>query len=73
VRVLFLLAIISASLSVLLLVVAGRSTVDRGGWVLVLMSPVAWLIAVGYTRVFLEITIVPFRAESNTRPDEPRA
>lgn len=64
VKVLFILGIVVISLVTLALLIGG--TQDGGGF-LFLIAPLYWFIAVLYLRVILEVIVVLFRIEENTR------
>jgi len=67
VTLLFILAIVVASVVALSTSIAGLATIGRGGIILVLLAPLYWLLGVIYARVFLELVIILFRIEANTR------
>jgi Domain of unknown function (DUF4282) len=68
IKLLFVLAIAVASLIALFMLIVGLATITKGGIILVLLSPLYWLLGVIYARVFLELIIILFRIEDNTRP-----
>ncbi len=68
IKLLFILAIAVASIFALFMLVAGFAQIDEGGIFLVLLAPLFWLLSIIYARVFLELVIILFRIESNTRP-----
>ncbi len=68
ITLLFILAIAAASVFALFILIAGLASIGRGGILLVLLAPLYWLLAVIYARVFLELVIILFRIETNTRP-----
>jgi len=65
IKVLFIIGLIVISLGSLILFIAG--TQADGGIVLVLLAPLYWFVGVLYLRVVLEVIIVLFRIEENTR------
>jgi hypothetical protein len=67
IKLLFILAIVVVSLFALFTFIAGLVTITRGGFLLVILSPLYWLLGVIYARVFLELVIILFRIETNTR------
>lgn len=67
IKVLFILGIILISVASLFLLIAGAASAGDGGIVLVILAPIYWLFGVVYTRVLLEVIIVFFRIEANTR------
>lgn len=67
IKLLFIVAIATASVFALFMLVAGFATIDEGGILLVLLAPLCWLLAIIYARVFLELVVILFRIESNTR------
>jgi Domain of unknown function (DUF4282) len=67
IKLLFIVAIATASVFALFMLAAGFATIDEGGILLVLLAPLCWLLAVIYARVFLELVIILLRIESNTR------
>ena len=69
IKLLFILAVAVASLFALFMLIAGLATISRGGILLVLLAPLYWLLGVIYScRVLLELIIILFRIEANTRP-----
>jgi hypothetical protein len=71
VRVLFILGIVVISLYALIIFVAGLGTIDDGGIVFVLVAPIFWVIGIIWTRVLIEVVMVLFRIEANTRNTPP--
>lgn len=67
IKLLFILGVIFFSIIGVVLLIAGLATLDDNGIVLVILAPIYWFFGVVYTRVFLELAIVFFRIESNTR------
>ena len=65
IKVLFILGLIVVSIFSLILLVAGAQA--DGGFVLILLAPLYWFIGVLYLRVILEVIVVLFRIEENTR------
>ena len=65
IKVLFIVGIIAISLFSLLILIAGAQS--DGGQVLILLAPVYWFFGVLYLRVILEVIVVLFRIEENTR------
>jgi len=65
IKVLFILGLIAVSIFSLILLVAGAQA--DGGFVLILLAPLYWFIGVLYLRVILEVIVVLFRIEENTR------
>jgi len=65
IKVLFILGIVVISIFSLILLVAG--TQADGGTVFILLAPLYWFIGVLYLRVILEVIVVLFRIEENTR------
>lgn len=68
IKVLFILAIIVVSIVSLFMLIGGAASAGDGGIVLVILAPIYWLLGIIYARVFLELAIVFFRIEMNTRP-----
>jgi hypothetical protein len=68
IKLLFILAVAVVSLFALFMLILGFATITRGGILFVLLSPLYWLLGVIYARVFLELIIILFRIEANTRP-----
>lgn len=67
VRVLFVLAVILISLFSLLLLGSGLANRDDGGLVLVVLAPLYWILSIIWVRVLIEVVMVLFRIEANTR------
>jgi hypothetical protein len=65
IKVLFVLGLIMISIFTLILVIAG--TQAEGGIVFLLLAPLYWFFGVLYLRVILEVIVVLFRIEENTR------
>jgi hypothetical protein len=65
IKVLFILGLIAISIFTLILVVAG--TQADGGIIFILLAPLYWFFGVLYLRVILEVIVVLFRIEENTR------
>ena len=65
IKVLFILGIAAISIFSLILLIAGAQA--DGGIVLILLAPLYWFIGVLYLRVILEVIVVLFRIEENTR------
>jgi len=57
--------IIAISIFTLIILIAG--TQADGGFLLILLAPVYWFFGVLYLRVILEVIVVLFRIEENTR------
>jgi len=66
IKVLFVLGLVVISIFSLILLIAGTQAED-GGVVLILLAPLYWFIGVLYLRVILEVIVVLFRIEENTR------
>jgi hypothetical protein len=71
VRILFILGIVVISLYALVILFAGFNTIDDGGIVFVLLAPVFWMIGIIWMRVLIEVVMVLFRIEVNTRRTPP--
>lgn len=69
IKLLFILAIIGVSIGSLIVLISGLATFGDGGVLLVILAPIFWLIGIIYWRVILELVIVLFRIERNTRND----
>lgn len=67
IKVLYVLAIILAALAGLGFLIGGLKTGGILGVVQVVLSPVVFIFAVIYTRVFMEVLIVMFRIEEHVR------
>jgi hypothetical protein len=67
IKILFILGIVLISIVSLFLLIGGAANAGDGGIVLVLIAPIYWLFGVVYMRVLLEVIIVFFRIEANTR------
>jgi hypothetical protein len=67
IKVLFILSIVVVSIYALLILVVGAANAGDGGIFLVIIAPIAWLVGIIYSRVLLELAIVFFRIEVNTR------
>ena len=65
IKVIFIVGIVAVSLGALVLFVAGVQG-DDSGWLIVL-APFYWFLGVLYLRVILEVIVVLFRIEENTR------
>ncbi len=65
IKVLFVLGIVVISLGTLFFVVAALQ--GDGAGFLLLIAPIYWFIGVLYLRVILEVIVVLFRIEENTR------
>jgi hypothetical protein len=65
IKVLFVLGLVMISIFTLILVIAG--TQADGGTVFILLAPLYWFFGVLYLRVILEVIVVLFRIEENTR------
>jgi hypothetical protein len=70
IKVLFILAIIIISLVAVFMLIGGAASAGDGGIFLVILAPIYWLLGIIYVRVFLELAIVFFRIEINTRPKD---
>ena len=68
IKVLFILAIIVISLVAVFMLIGGAASAGDGGIFLVILAPIYWLLGIIYARVLLELAIVFFRIEINTRP-----
>lgn len=68
IKILFILAIIVVSLVSVFMLIGGAASAGDGGIVLVILAPIYWLLGIIYVRVLLELAIVFFRIEINTRP-----
>ena len=68
IKVLFILAIIIISLVAVFMLIGGAASAGDGGIFLVILAPIYWLLGIIYARVLLELAIVFFRIEINTRP-----
>jgi Domain of unknown function (DUF4282) len=68
IKLLFILAIALVSLTALFFLIGGLAQIDDGGIFFVILAPICWLFGVIYARVLLELVIVFFRIERNTRP-----
>jgi hypothetical protein len=68
IKLLFILAITLVSLTAFGLLIGGLAQIDEGGIFFVILAPIFWLFGVIYTRVLLELVIVFFQIERNTRP-----
>lgn len=70
VRVLFILGIVVISIVSLFMLIGGLSTIDDGGLALVVVAPLYWVLGIIWIRVLIEVVMVLFRIEANTRrPD----
>jgi hypothetical protein len=69
IKLLFVLAIIGMSIVSVIVLVGGFATIDEDGVILVILAPIMWLLGIIYWRVILELVIVVFRIERNTRND----
>ncbi|MFN3215456.1 MAG: DUF4282 domain-containing protein [Acidimicrobiales bacterium] len=69
IKLLFVLAIIGVSIVSVIVLVSGFATIDEDGVILVILAPIMWLLGIIYWRVILELVIVVFRIERNTRND----
>ncbi len=72
IKLLFVLSIIVISLFSLFMLFGGLAALGSddgaaGGVVLIVFAPVYWLLGVIWSRVILELVIVFFRIETNTR------
>ncbi len=65
IKVLFILGIVLISIFTVILLIAG--TQADGGVLLIVLAPVYWFFGVLYLRVILEVIVVLFRIEENTR------
>ncbi|TVR21232.1 MAG: DUF4282 domain-containing protein [Ilumatobacter sp.] len=68
IKVLFILAIIVISLVAVFMLIAGAASAGDGGIFLLILAPIYWLLGIIYARVLLELAVVFFRIEVNTRP-----
>jgi Domain of unknown function (DUF4282) len=68
IKLLFILAITLTSLIALFFLIGGLAQLDEGGIFFVILAPIIWLFGVIYARVLLELVIVFFRIERNTKP-----
>jgi uncharacterized protein DUF4282 len=68
IKLLFILAITLVSLTAIGFLIGGLAQLDEGGVFFVILAPIFWLFGVIYTRVLLELVIVFFHIERNTRP-----
>jgi hypothetical protein len=68
IKLLFILAITLTSLIALFFLIGGLTQIDDGGIFFVVLAPIIWLFGVVYARVLLELVIVFFRIERNTKP-----
>jgi hypothetical protein len=69
IKLLFILAIALTSLIALFFLIGGLAQIDDGGIFFVILAPIMWLFGVVYARVLLELVIVFFRIERNTKPE----
>lgn len=69
IKLLFILAIIGVTIGSSIVLISGLATFGDGGVLLVILAPILWLVGVIYWRVILELVIVLFRIERNTRND----
>ena len=69
IKLLFVLAIIGVTIGSAVMLITGLATFGDGGGLLVLLAPILWLLGIIYWRVLLELVIVLFRIERNTRND----
>ncbi len=69
IKLLFVLAIIGVTIGSSIMLITGLATFGDGGVLLVLLAPILWLLGIIYWRVLLELVIVLFRIERNTRND----
>jgi len=73
IKLLFVLSIVMISIFSLFMLIAGLATLGSGGdgaaggIVFVIFAPIYWLLGVIWSRVILELVIVFFRIETNTR------
>jgi hypothetical protein len=65
IKVLFVIGIIAITLFALFALAAGAA--NDGARILILLAPLYWFIGVLYLRVILEVIVVLFRIEENTR------
>jgi len=66
IKVLFILAIIFAAIAALVMIVSGFAGGVLSGIVLLIISPILFLVYVILARVWLELVIVIFRIAENT-------
>ena len=69
IKLLFILAIVGVTIGSSILLIGGLATLGDGGIFAVILAPILWLIGIIYWRVILELVIVLFRIERNTRND----
>lgn len=69
IKLLFILAIIGVTIGSSALLLSGLATFGDGGVLLVILAPILWILGIIYWRVILELVIVLFRIERNTRND----
>ena len=67
VKVLFVLGVVLISIVSLFILIGGLSTIDDDGIALVVIAPLYWLLGVIWIRVLIEVVMVLFRIEANTR------
>jgi hypothetical protein len=67
VKVLFILGVVVISIVSLFMLIGGLGTIDDGGLVIALIAPLYWLLGVIWVRVLIEVVMVLFRIEANTR------
>jgi len=65
IKVLFIVGIVAVSIISLVILVAGAQS--DGGAVFIVLAPLYWFFGVLYLRVILEVIVVLFRIEENTR------
>jgi hypothetical protein len=68
IKLLFILAITLTSLIALFFLIGGLAQIDEGDIFFVILAPICWLFGIIYSRVLLELVIVFFRIERNTKP-----
>ncbi len=69
VKVLFILGIVFASIYAVIILVASASAGDGGIFLGIIVAPLAWLMMVVMVRVYIELAVVFFRIEENTRKE----
>ena len=71
VQVLFVLGIVVISIVSLFMLIGGLATIDDGGLAIAVIAPLYWLLGVIWIRVLIEVVMVLFRIEANTRRSDP--
>ncbi len=67
VKVLFVLGVVLISIVSVFILIGGLSTLDDDGIALVIIAPLYWLLGIIWIRVLIEVVMVLFRIEANTR------